>query len=209
MIRRPPRSTRTDTLFPYTTLFRSHRRLGRLLWRDDRHDAQRKPRDPEPADAPRPDRRPFRQRRSPGKDARSAGSASEGHAPRLSRARPWLRSDERRPPRRSRGAARRRAHARLFRKASRMSAGSAADRGLAAWHAYMAGGGDPQALRALLAAGAVFYLPVVPTPQEGHDRVFAYTQAPSQVLGGENFRYLREDGPGAKPGLDYSTPHPR
>src|SRR3546814_19459095 len=30
MIRRPPRSTRTDTLFPYTTLFRSHyRRLAR------------------------------------------------------------------------------------------------------------------------------------------------------------------------------------
>src|SRR3546814_1406885 len=28
MIRRPPRSTRTDTLFPYTTLFRSHPRLG-------------------------------------------------------------------------------------------------------------------------------------------------------------------------------------
>src|SRR3546814_15908641 len=25
MIQRPPRSTRTDTLFPYTTLFRSHR----------------------------------------------------------------------------------------------------------------------------------------------------------------------------------------
>src|SRR3546814_10746818 len=28
MIRRPPRSTRTDTLFPYTTLFRSTRRFG-------------------------------------------------------------------------------------------------------------------------------------------------------------------------------------
>src|SRR3546814_7604985 len=28
MIRRPPRSTRTDTLFPYTTLFRSVGRLG-------------------------------------------------------------------------------------------------------------------------------------------------------------------------------------
>src|SRR3546814_11315527 len=28
MIRRPPRSTRTDTLFPYTTLFRSGRRAG-------------------------------------------------------------------------------------------------------------------------------------------------------------------------------------
>src|SRR3546814_4817633 len=28
MIRRPPRSTRTDTLFPYTTLFRSHAEGG-------------------------------------------------------------------------------------------------------------------------------------------------------------------------------------
>src|SRR3546814_2240434 len=28
MIRRPPRSTRTDTLFPYTTLFRSFDRLA-------------------------------------------------------------------------------------------------------------------------------------------------------------------------------------
>src|SRR3546814_17474057 len=28
MIRRPPRSTRTDTLFPYTTLFRSGPRRG-------------------------------------------------------------------------------------------------------------------------------------------------------------------------------------
>src|SRR3546814_9014243 len=35
MIRRPPRSTRTDTLFPYTTLFRSARgsRIGRDLER--------------------------------------------------------------------------------------------------------------------------------------------------------------------------------
>src|SRR3546814_3185507 len=30
MIRRPPRSTRTDTLFPYTTLFRSAR--ARMGW---------------------------------------------------------------------------------------------------------------------------------------------------------------------------------
>src|SRR3546814_7807871 len=28
MIRRPPRSTRTDTPFPYTTLFRSHVEVG-------------------------------------------------------------------------------------------------------------------------------------------------------------------------------------
>src|SRR3546814_20620599 len=31
MIRRPPRSTRTDTLFPYTTLFRSLLRLAEGL----------------------------------------------------------------------------------------------------------------------------------------------------------------------------------
>src|SRR3546814_16850676 len=54
MIRRPPRSTRTDTLFPYTTLFRSdadpdfgrqevapHVRRSRrgAADRDDRHEA--------------------------------------------------------------------------------------------------------------------------------------------------------------------------
>src|SRR3546814_2037567 len=30
MVRRPPRSTRTDTLFPYTTLFRSDSQLARM-----------------------------------------------------------------------------------------------------------------------------------------------------------------------------------
>src|SRR3546814_2032097 len=34
MIRRPPRSTRTDTLFPYTTLFRSLAGLGNKLGLD-------------------------------------------------------------------------------------------------------------------------------------------------------------------------------
>src|SRR3546814_10828224 len=52
MIRRPPRSTRTDTLFPYTTLFRSLRNDGlpsgrcrcqlRLADRPDRRDRRRK-----------------------------------------------------------------------------------------------------------------------------------------------------------------------
>src|SRR3546814_14145599 len=47
MIRRPPRSTRTDTLFPYTTLFRSvqkaeqieQRRLAAARGTDDRREA--------------------------------------------------------------------------------------------------------------------------------------------------------------------------
>src|SRR3546814_21120754 len=31
MMRRPPRSTPTDTLFPYTTLFRSYAKYGRVI----------------------------------------------------------------------------------------------------------------------------------------------------------------------------------
>src|SRR3546814_5509055 len=37
MIRRPPRSTRTDTLFPYTTLFRSPEGTGGV--KEDRYEA--------------------------------------------------------------------------------------------------------------------------------------------------------------------------
>src|SRR3546814_5330261 len=41
MIRRPPRSTRTDTLFPYTTLFRSFGQLARRLSHHRRSEAAR------------------------------------------------------------------------------------------------------------------------------------------------------------------------
>src|SRR3546814_7610986 len=43
MIRRPPRSTRTDTLFPYTTLFRSAGHRSPVLQRvlDTRQEAYR------------------------------------------------------------------------------------------------------------------------------------------------------------------------
>src|SRR3546814_2791682 len=44
MVRRPPRSTRTDTLFPYTTLFRSHhgrsRSLSGMFLLDDRRNCE-------------------------------------------------------------------------------------------------------------------------------------------------------------------------
>src|SRR3546814_16357556 len=58
MLRRPPRSTRTDTLFPYTTLFRARSRAAGLLrfpkwyrnqfassplWRPGRGDVRRRP----------------------------------------------------------------------------------------------------------------------------------------------------------------------
>src|SRR3546814_8827573 len=41
MIRRPPRSTRTDTLFPYTTLFRSRFAAGRILCLEPDRGAER------------------------------------------------------------------------------------------------------------------------------------------------------------------------
>src|SRR3546814_15237590 len=41
MIRRPPRSTRTDTLFPYTTLFRSHDLLVGVMARGNARSLRR------------------------------------------------------------------------------------------------------------------------------------------------------------------------
>src|SRR3546814_20859235 len=41
MIRRPPRSTRTDTLFPYTTLFRSGNKIPEALEGDRTGEARR------------------------------------------------------------------------------------------------------------------------------------------------------------------------
>ena len=77
--------------------------------------------------------------------------------------------------------------------------------GLAAWHAYMAGGGDPRALRDLLAEDAVFHSPVVHTPQEGADKVFTYLHAASHVLGGDDFRYLREIVDGDQAVLEFQS----
>ena len=86
-----------------------------------------------------------------------------------------------------------------------MSGGGTAHAGVAAWHAYMDGGGDPEALRDMLAADAVFPSPVVHTPQEGRDKVFAYLHAASHVLGGDDFRYEREIIDGDQAMLEFAT----
>lgn len=80
-----------------------------------------------------------------------------------------------------------------------------AHQGVAAWHAYMGGGGDPEALKDLLAEDAVFHSPVVHTPQEGRDKVFSYLHAASHVLGGDNFRYLREIVDGNQAMLEFQS----
>src|SRR3546814_6552470 len=55
MIRRPPRSTRTDTRFPYTTLFRSPRRPRRLPRAAAGGRGSRRPEIGRRADTPHPD----------------------------------------------------------------------------------------------------------------------------------------------------------
>ncbi len=77
--------------------------------------------------------------------------------------------------------------------------------GIAAWHAYMAGGGDPQTLKDLLAEDAVFHSPVVHSPQEGREKVFAYLHAASHALGGDDFAYVREIVDGNQAVLEFTT----
>src|SRR3546814_14012910 len=56
MIRRPPRSTRTDTLFPYTTLFRSPARnpISAIMGRNGRFRSRTSPLERD-GHGPRPD----------------------------------------------------------------------------------------------------------------------------------------------------------
>src|SRR3546814_4174764 len=80
MIRRPPRSTRTDTLFPYTTLFRSRH----FPWRAQSTEGQRL----QTGDPGRPQQQlrpgfPQCRRCAPGHEAQSVPSRSEEHTSEL------------------------------------------------------------------------------------------------------------------------------
>lgn len=79
-----------------------------------------------------------------------------------------------------------------------------ASAGITAWHDFMSQGSDPAALKAMLAEDAVFHSPVVHSPQIGKDKVFAYLFAASLVLGGDNFRYVRELVDGQQAMLEFS-----
>lgn len=77
--------------------------------------------------------------------------------------------------------------------------------GIARWHDFMESGSDAEVLRALLAEDATFHSPVVHTPQQGREIVFAYLFAASHVLGGENFRYVREIVDGDSAMLEFTS----
>src|SRR3546814_3158461 len=75
MIRRPPRSTRTDTLFPYTTLFRSRRHR-----RKKRPRPRRKTKRSLPRRLLRKNRLPKKRRLIPNKHEYAGGSEGRSYA---------------------------------------------------------------------------------------------------------------------------------
>src|SRR3546814_1573958 len=82
MIRRPPISTLTDTLFPYTTLFRSPERVivlaRRLAFQYERHHARRRVERP-----PRDDRRLARKAKLGDVERKAVTGRSEEHTSEL------------------------------------------------------------------------------------------------------------------------------
>src|SRR3546814_10436986 len=85
MIRRPPRATRTDTLCPYTTLFRSTGRTARLQRQERRLTSPSRTRTPDPVGAhsgatSRPNRIPAWQPGDPARKLRKKNPPSQREA---------------------------------------------------------------------------------------------------------------------------------
>jgi len=72
------------------------------------------------------------------------------------------------------------------------------------WH-KMLETGDNSLLADILAEDVVFHSPVVHTPQVGKPITTLYLSAASDVLGGDNFHYLREVVDGNHAILEFQT----
>lgn len=73
-----------------------------------------------------------------------------------------------------------------------------------AWHRIV-NSGDTASLKALIADDAVFYSPVVHTPQKGKDITIAYLSGAYEVLTNETFEYLREIESGNEAFLEFKA----
>jgi hypothetical protein len=60
-------------------------------------------------------------------------------------------------------------------------------------------------LDSLIAEDCVFYSPIVHTPQEGKALTMMYLTAATEVLGGEDFRYVREVSDDHQAVLEFET----
>lgn len=72
------------------------------------------------------------------------------------------------------------------------------------WHAFTKSR-DADVLSAQLAEDVVFHSPVVHTPQRGKQITFLYLISAMDVLGNENFRYVREIVDGNHAVLEFET----
>ena len=59
------------------------------------------------------------------------------------------------------------------------------------WHA-ICDERDPAGLNTLIAENAIFFSPVVYTPQAGKAKVIGYLKAAAEILFNDSFRYVRE-----------------
>lgn len=75
---------------------------------------------------------------------------------------------------------------------------------LETWHRLMKNK-DANGLGDLLADNAVFHSPVVHTPQQGKAITWKYLAAAFQVLGNDQFEYLREIVDGNRAVLEFQT----
>jgi hypothetical protein len=75
---------------------------------------------------------------------------------------------------------------------------------LGTWH-RLVGDHDPSGLEALLAEDAVFYSPVVHSPQRGRVLTASYLAAAFQVFFNPTFRYVREIVGAADAMLEFET----
>jgi hypothetical protein len=73
------------------------------------------------------------------------------------------------------------------------------------WHAFLAGGHDPEVLDALLADDVVFYSPAVFSPQEGRAKTAMYLSAAAKVFGGTDFHYVGEWFAGRSAVLEFAA----
>lgn len=72
------------------------------------------------------------------------------------------------------------------------------------WHQFMQHG-DSTLLDEMLHDDVVFTSPVVHTPQRGKKLTTAYLTAAGDVLGGGNFKYVREFDCGSRAVLEFET----
>lgn len=79
------------------------------------------------------------------------------------------------------------------------------EQALARWHVIAEDGSSPSDLAGILAEDAVFYSPVVHTPQQGKTKVVSYLSAAGHTFSDTGFTYVREIVAGPHAMLEFTA----